>query len=216
MVIISATDHAAEAVLAMFGGMTEEESGPLLELEFGERCREAGPAGPGAILGGALPTSSPWVAAVSAPPLAALYTTNYRDTVPNDPYPFIDSKSQRYQELGSDPASKSFRENEAGLALLMEQAGRWVGTVRDPTGAGDFIVDGVVWDAKGFVSGVKPGKGGFKLQRALQRVLNELEIAQNVLIDTRRMSATDIKALKDEINRLKLADPALERIEFYP
>jgi hypothetical protein len=190
-----------------------EDAAPGRAVEAAaESLRRGGGQGAGAV---SLP-SSPVAAAVSAPPLAAVYTTNYRHAVPNDPWPNIDRKSQRYRELGSDPASKTFREAEAELALLMEEAGRWRGAIRDPSGAGDFIVDGVVWDVKGFVSEFKPRKGGFVLAKSIRIIRDELEAGRSVVVDTRRMSDLDVNLLAREVARLVLVEPLMSKVVFFP
>lgn len=130
-----------------------------------------------------------------------------------DPVPSV--REQRLKELSKDPAKgdkitpQSRREAEVGLDL--EEQGKLHGIKRDPTGAAEFIdANGVSWDVKGFVSGDM--KGGFKLAESALKIERELLVGENVIVDTARMSAQDISALKAEALTKKWGS----QVMFYP
>jgi len=111
---------------------------------------------------------------------------------------------EEYDELAQDPAHggkldpKGKREREVGLGL--EESGEVKGPiVRDPSGDAEFIDgDGQTWDVKGFNSNYPPNKGGFDVDRDADKVDSELESGENVMIDTEKLTPSDVEALREE------------------
>jgi hypothetical protein len=147
-----------------------------------------------------------------------------------DDAPKVDPKKQepestlaqlraRFTELARDPAhngkisSKTI--NEAKVGLKLEKSGKLKGPItRDPNPAGaEFIdVDGIKWDVKSFRSDFPPKKGGFKLERDLEKIKSELAEGENVIIDTQKMSPQHVADLKKALSGAGL----LDRILWYP
>lgn len=134
---------------------------------------------------------------------------------PNDP---TLARAARIEILGKDPAQggkvtpSTLREAEVAVAL--EEAGQVKGPIRrDPTGGADFIdADGKPWDVKGFDSGHTPAQGGFELATDAAKVDKSLALREDVMLDTGKMSATDISALKAEGVKRGWGD----RVKFFP
>ncbi|QRN97205.1 LysM peptidoglycan-binding domain-containing protein [Archangium violaceum] len=147
-----------------------------------------------------------------------------------DDAPKVDPKKQepestlaqlraRFTELARDPAhngkisSKTI--NEAKVGLKLEKSGKLKGPItRDPNPAGaEFIdADGIKWDVKSFRSDFPPKKGGFKLERDLEKIKSELAEGENVIIDTQKMSPQHVADLKKALSEASL----LDRILWYP
>jgi len=122
-------------------------------------------------------------------------------------------KLDRVFDLSRDAAHggkislKTIQEARVGLAL--EEAGKLAPPIaRCPNPAAEFIDgNGVMWDVKGFFSGT--GRGAFKLVDDLAKVNAELAAGDNVIIDTSKMNAADIQALRNAIGN----NP---RVRWYP
>lgn len=112
--------------------------------------------------------------------------------------------ARELEELAKDPAHagaispKSIQERTVGLDL--EKRGAVPGPLtRDPSGAAEFIdARGVKWDVKGFNSGFPARQGGFSLARDAGKVEKSLSQGEHVMLDTSKMSAADVAALKAE------------------
>ena len=123
--------------------------------------------------------------------------------------------SQRLLELARDPAhggaisEKTIREAMIGLGL--ERRGDLPGPVRRSPNPSEELNDGnnQAWDIKGFHSGFPPAKGGFDLDDAVTSVKLELDIGENVIVDTAKMSHEHISQLKVALNDLGVADRVL-------
>jgi len=110
----------------------------------------------------------------------------------------------KYEILARDPAQggkitpKTEQERRVGLEL--ENRGYVPGPItRDPTGKAEFIdAQGNKWDVKGFNSYYRPSEGGFKLQVDVKKVDKSLNEGENVMLDTSKMTPSDIAALKAE------------------
>ncbi|OMF94232.1 hypothetical protein [Paenibacillus sp. FSL R7-0337] len=112
-----------------------------------------------------------------------------------------------YEDLARDPDhnsnidDKTRIERQAGLEL--EVRGELMGPiVRDPvTGRGEFIDgNGQVWDVKGFNSNYPPKKGGFRLDKAMADIEDELRKGENVILDTTKLSKDHIEQLTNAIS----------------
>lgn len=116
------------------------------------------------------------------------------------------SHREKVEDLAKDPAhdgkisAKSTREAEVGIAL--ERNGKLKGPIRRdhrPDG-GDFVdADGKIWDVKAFDSRWPPKKGGFKLDRDINKIDKVLKQGEYVILDTQNLSAEHIKKLLDII-----------------
>lgn len=115
-----------------------------------------------------------------------------------------------YEDLARDPDhnfnidDKTRIERQAGLEL--EVRGDLTGPiVRDPvTGRGEFIDgNGQVWDVKGFNSNFPPKKGGFRLDKAMADIEDELSKGENVILDTTKLSQDHIEQLKNAISTME-------------
>ncbi|WP_228468789.1 WXG100 family type VII secretion target [Paenibacillus sp. JNUCC32] len=124
-----------------------------------------------------------------------------------------------YEDLAKDPDhnfkidDKTKIERQAGLEL--EVRGELTGPIlRDPiTGRGEFVDgNGQVWDVKGFNSNYPPRKGGFRLDKAIVDIEDELRKGENVILDTTKLSQDHIGQLKNAINTMEWK----ERILWWP
>ncbi|WP_429842743.1 hypothetical protein [Brevibacillus sp. FIR094] len=115
-----------------------------------------------------------------------------------------------YEDLARDPDhnfnidDKTRIERQAGLEL--EVRGELTGPiVRDPvTGRGEFIDgNGQVWDVKGFNSNYPPKKGGFRLDKAMADIEDELSKGENVILDTTKLSQDHIEQLTNAISTME-------------
>lgn len=106
-------------------------------------------------------------------------------------------------DLARDPAHgnkvtpKGIRERQAGLDL--EARGDIPGPIRrDPNPAGAEFIDaaGVKWDVKAFNSNFPPKKGGFSVADAERKILKELSKNENVILDTKDLSAAHVQQLQ--------------------
>ena len=125
----------------------------------------------------------------------------------------------RKEALARDPAHKGKispkSEHEAEVGISLEESGYLRGPIRrDPAPAGgEFIdVDGVVWDVKSFNSKWPSEKGGFKLSRDLDKIEDELEKGENIILDTTNLSQEHYELLRNAITIRGWAD----RIRWYP
>ncbi len=124
----------------------------------------------------------------------------------------------QYEDLAKDPAhggkidAKSEQERRVGLEL--EARGDVPGPItRDPSGSAEFIDSkGNKWDVKGFNSNFSPQKGGFNLQTDAGKVQKSLDQGENVMLDTSKMKAEDIAALKAEGEKRGWGD----RVRWWP
>jgi len=125
-------------------------------------------------------------------------------TPPKTADPLHGRTQEQFDALASDPAHggkidpKSMQERRVGLDL--EARGEVPGPLtRDPTGGAEFIDSvGQKWDVKGFNSNFTPKKGGFDLIRDAGKVDKSLALGENVMLDTSKMSPTDVQALRAE------------------
>ncbi|ABF90255.1 hypothetical protein MXAN_7256 [Myxococcus xanthus DK 1622] len=117
-------------------------------------------------------------------------------------------RETRIEELASDPAQggkvtpKTRREAEVGLQL--EERRQLPAPIkRDPTGQSEFVdSQGIKWDIKTFDSRFPPRKGGFSLERDLDKIKAELARGENVILNTENMSAQHVQALRNAIDAL--------------
>ena len=113
---------------------------------------------------------------------------------------------------GGKVSRKSIAEAEVGLGL--EDAAAVKGLRRDPSQAAEFIDDsGQAWDVKGFHSQVPPGaKGAFTLEDAMKSIKRELALGENVMVDTRNMTAKHVDELREAVR----AAGEERRVLFWP
>jgi len=141
------------------------------------------------------------------------------DPKKEEPEPTFGQLKARLKKLAEDPAhngkisAKTI--NEAKVGLRLEKSGKLKGPItRDPNPAGAEFIDanGVKWDVKSFRSDFPPRKGGFKLDRDLEKLKAELSKAENVIIDTQKMSPQHVADLKKGLTDEGL----LHRVLWYP
>jgi hypothetical protein len=103
---------------------------------------------------------------------------------------------------------------EAEVGMGLEDAGKVQGLRRDPTGAGEFIdAKGTTWDVKGFNSNFPAKKGGFEVNAAMKSINREVGLGENVMVDTRSMSAAHVQELQNAV----AADSSLAgKVLFWP
>jgi hypothetical protein len=113
---------------------------------------------------------------------------------------------QRLEELAADPAHGARVEpkglHEAVIGLALEEKGDLVGAItRDPRPDGGEFIDGQgkVWDVKSFRSGISPKKGGFELKKDLDKIDNELQKGEGVIVDTTFLSPSDAATLRQGV-----------------
>ena len=116
------------------------------------------------------------------------------------------SRELRIKELGKDPAqggavtAKTLREAEVGVAL--EEAGRLPRPItRDPSGGAEFL-DGAnqPWDVKRFNSSYPTKQGGYTLESSLKKIKKELDIGENVIIDTIDLKPEHVTELRAAVS----------------
>ena len=115
--------------------------------------------------------------------------------------------------LAADPAhggkigAKSIAERDVGLGL--ESQGKVNSLVRDPSGSAEFIdtITGQKWDVKAFNSQYAPK--GYNLTDAMANIKKSLTANENVMLDTRNLTATDLQELTNEISKQGLSDKVL-------
>ena len=129
-----------------------------------------------------------------------------------------DRTQEQYEDLTKDPAHQGSEnpydiaqgELERNVGLSLEKGGRLKNIIRDPSGKAEFIEDfgnGEKWDVKSFNSNYAPRKGGFKLENAMKRIIEEIfEDGENVIVDTTNMSPQHISELINEIISQNLTD----------
>lgn len=115
--------------------------------------------------------------------------------------------------LAADPAhggkigAKSIAERDVGLGL--ESQGKVDTLIRDPSGSAEFIdtVTGQKWDVKAFNSQYAPK--GYNLNDAMTNIKKSLAANENVMLDTRNLTVTDLQELISEIAKQGLSDKVL-------
>ena len=129
------------------------------------------------------------------------------------------SREERLEELAKDPAHKGIVDakgrHEAEVGLTLEEKGQLKGPItRDPRPDGGEFIDasGKVWDVKGFDSRWPPKKGGFKLDRDIKKVEDELGKGENVILDKTHLSQEHYEQLRKAVEERGISD----RIRWYP
>jgi WXG100 family type VII secretion target len=115
---------------------------------------------------------------------------------------YVATNFDRYKPLAADPAhagaptAKTLRESGVGLAL--EGRGQLPGPItRYPTPAAEFTdATGQAWDIKTFNSSYP---NGFELPTAMRDIQREIRLGENVIVDTKDMSAAHVTALRDAV-----------------
>ncbi|MCG8535285.1 MAG: hypothetical protein MI808_09330 [Pseudomonadales bacterium] len=129
------------------------------------------------------------------------------------------SREERLEGLAADPAHngkvtpKTLQEAEVGLSL--EESGHLKPPIqRDPRpDGGEFIdADGQVWDVKAFDSRWPPRKGGFKLDRDLAKIEDEIAKNENVILDTTNLTEEHYLQLRKALTDKGVA----HRIKWWP
>jgi len=129
------------------------------------------------------------------------------------------ARAQRIDDLAKDPAhggrisDASRAEAEVGLGL--EEAGQVPGPITRSTNPGEEFVDasGQAWDVKAFRSEVPGSRGGFTVDSAMTSIRREVQVGENVMVDTRNMTPAHVTQLREAI----AADPSLAgKVLFYP
>ncbi|SHE87581.1 hypothetical protein SAMN05444273_10313 [Litoreibacter ascidiaceicola] len=105
------------------------------------------------------------------------------------------------------PATKA--ERDVGLGL--EDNGEVPGPIRrDPTGGAEFIdASGVEWDVKAYRSEFP---NGFNAERVESQLNMSRRLGENVMIDTRGLSSTDLSSVREIVTRNGLD----ENVKFWP
>ena len=105
------------------------------------------------------------------------------------------------------PATKA--ERDVGLGL--EDNGEVPGPIRrDPTGGAEFIdANGVDWDVKAYRSEFP---NGFNAERVENQLNMSRRLGENVMIDTRGLSSTDLSSVREIVTRNGLD----ENVKFWP
>lgn len=112
-------------------------------------------------------------------------------------------------ELAPDPASGTTNVPEAEVGVGLEVDGKVRGLRRDASGAAEFIdANGQAWDVKAFRSDVT-GRGAFELGEAMKKIKSEIALGENIMLDTRHLSADHIDALRTAIAQEGLVDNVL-------
>jgi len=203
------------AGLSWVGGKVGGGIGDLFGAhELGKRIGEVAGGVVGSFLGGGIAekwaSEGPTPLDPETPPSEDPETPPLEDpeTPPSKPpseKPSVPPRTQdELDDLARDPARggkidpKS--EQERAVALGLESRGDVPGPVtRDPTGAADFIDgNGQPWDVKGFNSNFPPNKGGFDPMVDAGKVDTSLTQGENVMIDTSKMSPSDVAALRQQ------------------
>ena len=129
-----------------------------------------------------------------------------------------DRTYQEYVDLARDPSHgkkvlpQGRKEREIGLDL--ERQGKLHKIIRDPQKdkGSEFIdtVTGIKWDVKSFVSHPKgissARKGAFKVSKGIAKIEKEFANGHHVIIDTRRLTKSDIESLIKEVNEKGYSD----------
>ncbi|MGL5829921.1 MAG: hypothetical protein ACRC0L_10180, partial [Angustibacter sp.] len=133
--------------------------------------------------------------------------------------PAVDpAQQQRIADLARDPAeggkidADTIAEAEVGLAL--EERGDVSGLRRSPHEGAEFIdADGNAWDVKGFHSEL----GRFDLDKAMTAIWKEMNWSnENIMLDTRNLSSTDITRLREAIEAGKAHGELPLRVLWWP
>lgn len=109
----------------------------------------------------------------------------------------------------TDQYAKDNAANEAKVGLRAEQTGMIQGPiVRDPRkGGGEFIDSNhQVWDVKGWHS---YEKNGYKFNKAIKKIEEELNKNQNILVDTQAMKPEHIDELETWVREKGVSDRVL-------
>ncbi len=113
------------------------------------------------------------------------------------------SASERREELASDPSRGGIADDatrqEADAALRLEDSGQLPGPIRrDPSGNAEFIDgSGQPWDVKAFRSDYP---NGYRLGRALEKIQAEIEIGENVIVDSTNLSPEHLSELRAAVD----------------
>lgn len=113
---------------------------------------------------------------------------------------FTESDLPRLRDLSRDPAHGGARSRaswaEAEVGHGLEKGGKVRGLQRSPNPGEEFIDSaGRAWDVKAFRS------NGFNLEKAMQNIQRELRVGENVMLDTRHLSAEDFLKLDEALTR---------------
>jgi hypothetical protein len=126
----------------------------------------------------------------------------------------------RLEELAKDPAHGNKVEpkglHEAVIGLALEKGKELDPPIqRDPRPDGGEFIDGKgqVWDVKSFRSGFPPNKGGFDLQRDVDKIEAELNKGEGVIIDTTFLSQKDADDLRKAVEDKGWSD---KQVKWYP
>lgn len=126
----------------------------------------------------------------------------------------------RLEKLAADPAHGNKVEpkglHEAVIGLALEEKGDLDALItRDPRPDGGEFIDGSgkVWDVKGFRSGLPPRKGGFALKKDLDKIANELQKGEGVIVDTTFLSPSDTATLRQGVKERGWSD---DQVKWYP
>jgi hypothetical protein len=120
----------------------------------------------------------------------------------------IQQRAARARELAKDPAHGNAvtpkSEREAQVALALEERGGAEGLPgpirRDPSGKADFIdSSGQKWDVKTPNTNFPPDRGGSTLAKTLADIEAEFMRGENVILDTKDMSADFLQQLRKAI-----------------
>ncbi|MFK7871114.1 MAG: hypothetical protein AB8B58_17985 [Roseobacter sp.] len=122
---------------------------------------------------------------------------------------------EELDDLARDPAHGgritpgSEAERDVGLGL--EERGEIPGPIRrDPTGGAEFIdADGVEWDVKAYNSNFP---NGFNVSRIEQQLDMSRRLGENVMIDTRNLSPSDLSSLRNLVDENDFG----EIVRFWP
>jgi WXG100 family type VII secretion target len=131
---------------------------------------------------------------------------------------YVATHFDRYKPLATDPAhggvisEKTLRESGVGLAL--EGRRQLPGPItRYPTPAAEFTdATGQAWDVKTFNSNFPPRKGGFELEKSMTEIHSELGKKENIILDTKDLSAAHIQELRQAIEKAGIQD----QVRWYP
>jgi hypothetical protein len=126
----------------------------------------------------------------------------------------------RLEELAKDPAHGNKVEpkglHEAVVGLALEENGDLDAPItRDPRPDGGEFIDGKgkAWDVKSFRSGIPPKKGGFELKKDLDKIDNELQKGEGVIVDTTFLSPSDTATLRQGVQDKGWSN---DQVKWYP
>lgn len=120
-----------------------------------------------------------------------------------------------FDNLARDPAhggkTTPATQAERDVGLGLEDRGEVPGPItRDPSGGAEFIdANGVDWDVKAYRSDFP---NGFNPERVENQLTMSRRLGENVMIDTRGLSSTDLDTIREIVDRNSLAD----NVKFWP